>query len=110
LLLYTVSATFLGHPRLRIANPDDPAHIVLDITPALDEKTQAAMCHRTQHALFVRQRSKDAGRQLSVPEVIQRMESLHRVLPPVNGAVDDELARLLMPFTVRGEELVTNLK
>jgi LmbE family N-acetylglucosaminyl deacetylase len=104
LLLYTVSATFPEHPRPRIANPDDPAHLVLDITPALADKTQAALCHRTQHALFVRQRSKEAGRQLSVPEVIQRMESLHRVLPPVNDRVDDELAKLLEGYKVNSEE------
>ena len=104
LLLYTVSAAFPEHPRPRVANPGDLAHLVLDISPALAEKTQAALCHRTQHALFVRQRSKEAGRQLSVPEVVQRVESLHRVLPPVNGTVDDEMAKLLKPFTVRDEE------
>ncbi len=102
-LLYSVAATFPEHPWPRIANPDDPAHMVLDITPALAEKTQAALCHRTQHALFVRRRSQAAGRQLSVPEVIQRLESLHRLLPPLNGQVDDELARLLQPYVVKVE-------
>lgn len=102
-MLYTVAATFPEHPWPRISNPDDPAHLVLDITSALAEKTQAALCHRTQHALFVRRRSQAAGRQLSVPEVIQRLESLHRHLPPVIGQVDDELANLLNPYKVRRE-------
>jgi LmbE family N-acetylglucosaminyl deacetylase len=99
-LLYTVQAAFPEHPWPRIANQDDPAHLVLDITPALAEKTQAALCHRTQHALFVRRRSQAAGRQLSVPEVIQRLESLHRVLPPVNDPVEDGLSMLLKPYEV----------
>ncbi len=85
----------------RITNPDDPAHLVLDITPALAVKTQAALCHRSQHALFVRRRSQAAGRQLSVPEVILRLESLHRVLPPANGQVEDDLAKLLKPYEVK---------
>jgi hypothetical protein len=62
---------FPEHPWPRITNPGDPAHLILDITPALAEKTQAALCHHTQHALFVRRHSQEAGRQLSVPEVIQ---------------------------------------
>jgi LmbE family N-acetylglucosaminyl deacetylase len=97
-LLYTVSASFPDHPRPRIANPDDPAHLILDITPAMAAKTQAALCHRTQHALFVRRPSQEAGRPLSVPEVIQRVESLHRVSPPVDGGIDDDLANLLRKY------------
>jgi hypothetical protein len=63
----------------------------------LQQKTEAALCHATQHALFVRQQSKEAGRALSVPEVILRVESLHRVSPPVEGSeeVHDALADLL---------------
>jgi LmbE family N-acetylglucosaminyl deacetylase len=102
-LLYTVAAAFPEHPWPRVSNPDDPAHLVLDVTPALAEKTQAALCHRTQHALFVRRRSQEAGRQLSVPEVIMRLESLHRLLPPVNGQMEDELALLLHSYVVKVE-------
>jgi LmbE family N-acetylglucosaminyl deacetylase len=101
--LYTVAATFPNHPRPRLANQDDPAHIILDITPALAEKTQAALCHRTQHALFMRRPSREAGRPRSVPEVIQRLESLHRAYPAANGNVDDEMAQLLKPFVVKSE-------
>ncbi len=101
-LLYTVAANFPDHPRPRLANRDDPAHLVLDISPAMTEKTQAALCHRTQHALFVRRSSQEAGRQLTVPEVIQHLESLHRALPPENESVQDELARLLKPWEAHG--------
>jgi hypothetical protein len=61
------------------------------------------MCHRTQHALFVRRASEEAGRQLSVPEVILPVESLHRVHPPAEGQVDDALARILEPWIVKRE-------
>ncbi len=66
-LFYTVSASFEGHPKPHLSNPDDPAHLVLDIQPALDRKVQAALCHRTQHALFVRRASQEAGRQMACP-------------------------------------------
>lgn len=95
LLLYTVYAAFEGHPKPRLVNPQDPADLVIDVSPALEAKTQAALCHASQNALFVRRASKDAGRPLSVPEVMVKVESLHRASPPVNATVKDELARLL---------------
>ncbi len=98
LLFYGVGASFPEHPRPRIANRDDPAHLILDITPVLDAKTRAALCHRTQHALFVRRASQEAGRPLSVPEVIQRVESLHRFSPPADAVVEDELVNLLRGY------------
>jgi LmbE family N-acetylglucosaminyl deacetylase len=97
-LLYAVSAAFEGHPKPHLANPDHPAHLVLDVTPVLERKIQAALCHRTQCALFVRRASKEAGRQLTVPEVIVHLESLHRLSPPVNAALDDAVAELLAPW------------
>jgi LmbE family N-acetylglucosaminyl deacetylase len=99
-LFYSFSAIFPNHPRPRIANPDDEAHLILDVSPVLAQKTQAALCHRTQHALFVRGPSKDAGRQLSVPEVIRRLESLHRHLPACDGKPVDELSLLLQAYAV----------
>ncbi|NPV75096.1 MAG: PIG-L family deacetylase [Anaerolineae bacterium] len=95
MLLYTFQAAFAAHPKPRIMNRDDPADLVLDITPALQAKTQATLCHRTQHALFVRNASRDAGRQLSVPEIVVKMESLHR-LHPSPKAGTDQLAELLI--------------
>jgi LmbE family N-acetylglucosaminyl deacetylase len=100
-LLYCASAAFPEHPRPRLANRDDPAHLVVDVTSALEPKRQAALCHRTQHDLFVRRSSEEAGRPLTVPEVVMGVESLHRAFPPVSGAPDDPLARLLEPYLVR---------
>jgi LmbE family N-acetylglucosaminyl deacetylase len=96
-LLYAAQASFPEHPHPRLANVDAPAHLVVDIQPVLQQKTDAALCHATQHALFVRQRSKEAGRQMTVPEVIHTLEGLHRVFPPFTepGEIHDALADLL---------------
>jgi LmbE family N-acetylglucosaminyl deacetylase len=94
-LLYTVQATFPEHPKPRLANKDDPAHLIIEISDVLDMKINAAMCHRTQHALFVRRGSQQAGRTLAVAETITKIESLHRVSPPVNGRIDDPLVKFL---------------
>jgi LmbE family N-acetylglucosaminyl deacetylase len=97
-LLYTAQAVFPDHPYPRLANTDAPAHLIVDVSPVLQQKTQAALCHRTQHALFVRHHSEEAGRQMTVPEVISSVESLHRAWPVVeDGApVEDALARMLL--------------
>jgi N-acetylglucosamine malate deacetylase 2 len=98
-LFYTVQGIFPGHPHPRLANVDSPAHLVLDVSPYLAQKTSAAMCHRTQHALFVRRSSEEAGRPMQVEEVIHPLESLHREWPPVaetnDGTLHDALADLL---------------
>jgi len=102
LVLYTVEAMFPDHPRPRLANKDDPADLVIDITSGLARKEAAAMCHLTQHDLFMRKTAEDVGHPVTVAEVIQRVrvESLHRVLPPVGGPLDDPLARALGPFLI----------
>jgi LmbE family N-acetylglucosaminyl deacetylase len=97
--LYSFSATYPHHPRPRHANQDDPAHLILDITPALDAKIRAAYCHRSQNALFTRRRSQQAGYQLTIPEILLKVESLHRIYPPVDGPLGDDLARSLAPWT-----------
>ncbi len=95
-LFYTWQACYEGHPKARLANRNDTAHLILDVSSVLQMKINAALCHRTQHALFVRNASKDSGWQMTVPEVIVAGESLHRVSPPVtDGPVDDALAALL---------------
>jgi LmbE family N-acetylglucosaminyl deacetylase len=101
-MLYTVAASFPDHPRPRLSNPDDSAHLVLDIRPALEQKTAAALCHRSQQALFVRRQSEEAGRRLSVPEVIIPLEGLRRAYPPSDGLPEDKLANLLRPWSLDG--------
>lgn len=101
--LYTVSSIFPGHPVPRLANLDDTAHLVLDISPALEQKTEAAQCHKTQHALFVRSASEESGRKMSVPEVISflKLEGIHRARPPLYGSEpDDAVANLLRPYSI----------
>lgn len=97
-LLYTFCASFPDHPRPRLANRDNPAHLVLDVTAAMPQKESAAFCHHTQNALFVRRSSRRAGRQLTIPEVLMRLEGLHRMSPPVNGRLDDPIAHMLRPW------------
>jgi len=96
-LLYTAHAAYPEHPRPRLANKDDPAHLVLDITSVHAQKVQAALCHRSQNAMFVRNSSKEAGRTLSMPEVILAVESFHRAYPlvPPGTRPEDEIARIL---------------
>jgi LmbE family N-acetylglucosaminyl deacetylase len=98
--LYSVSANFPGHPKPRHINQDQNAHLVLDVRSTLEQKIQAAMCHRSQHALFVRRASEDAGRQVTVPETLLDVESLHRVHPTVRGQIDDRLTEILTPWVV----------
>ncbi len=95
--LYTVAAAYGEHPYPRLANAADQADLVIDIQAVLDKKTRAALCHRTQHALFVRWASQELGRELSVPEVIMKQESYHRAYP---DRQEDPLMRLLKPWTI----------
>ncbi len=96
-LFYTPHAIFPAHPYPRLANQDDPAHLILNLEAYREHKTAAALCHRTQHALFIRRPSQALGRTVTVPEVIQTTESLHRVYPPLapGQALQDEFASLL---------------
>ena len=90
-VMYTFSAAFPDHPYPRLLNKDDSADIILDVSAYLDQKEAAALCHQTQNALFVRRRSEQAGRQLTVREALIPVESLHRVF----GQSDDKLSQLL---------------
>jgi LmbE family N-acetylglucosaminyl deacetylase len=80
-LVYSFAAHYANHPRPRLANTADPAEVVVDVTGFLDQKTAAALCHRTQNPLFVRRQSAAAGRQLTVREVLLTEESFHRHWP-----------------------------
>ena len=96
-LFYTVNAAYPDHPRPRLMNKDDPAHIVLDIGPLREQKVQAVLCHKTQNAMFVRNTAKEAGHPVSLPEVILPTESFHRVFPPLvdSAPPQDAVARAL---------------
>ncbi len=89
--LYTFSASFPDHPYPRLTNKDDAADIILDVTPMLDKKEAAALCHKTQNALFIRRRSEHMGRPVTVREALLTVESLHRVF----GSPEDALSRML---------------
>jgi LmbE family N-acetylglucosaminyl deacetylase len=99
-LLYTSNAIYPGHPRPRLANQNDPAHLVLDISSVHAQKVQAALCHKTQNAMFVRNSSKDAGRTLTIAELVPTQESFHRVHPavPEGAQPEDEIMRALSPY------------
>jgi LmbE family N-acetylglucosaminyl deacetylase len=96
-LFYTVQAVFENMAQPVFANVDDPAHLILDLEPYRAAKTAAAMCHRSQHALFKRHASQEQGRTVEVPEIIQTIESVHRAYPAVapHTPVNDAFADLL---------------
>jgi len=56
----------------RILNQDDPADIVHDVTPWLEAKIAAVLCHQTQHAMFLR----NSGA-ASVRDMVWNTESFH---------------------------------
>ena len=66
------SAWYARSERERVLNKDDHADIVRDITPWLEIKTAAALCHKTQHAMFLR----NSGAP-SVVDMIWKTESFH---------------------------------
>jgi LmbE family N-acetylglucosaminyl deacetylase len=58
--------------RARILNKDDRADIINDISAWHAKKVQAALCHRTQHAMFLR----NSGAS-SVSEMVWKIETFH---------------------------------
>ena len=66
------SARYEPADRERILNKSDRADIVRDITPWLDTKIAAALCHKTQHAMFLRNTGAP-----TVAEMVLRIESFH---------------------------------
>lgn len=74
LTLLTWNAWYDGAERPMMLNPSDKADIVRDITPWLQTKIAAAMRHRTQHAMFLR----NSGAP-SVADMVTRIESFRSV-------------------------------
>lgn len=86
--VYSFAAHYADHPYPRLANADDPADLIVDVSAYLPQKEAAAVCHATQNALFVRRRSEAAGRRLTVREVLLPEESFRRQWPPGPDAGD----------------------
>ena len=80
-VVYSFAAAYEDHPYPRLANANDPADLVVDVSSVLEHKVAAALCHATQNALFVRRRSAEAGRKLEVREVMLPEEAFHRHWP-----------------------------
>lgn len=97
ILWYTVQASFTGHSRPKLMNPDDPAHWVLDVRPVMEQKIAATRCHTTQNPLFLRRVSEMLERPITIEEVALDFEGYHRVTPPFNGRLDDALTEILIP-------------
>ena len=95
-LLYSMQGSFAGHPKVRVMNQDDPAHIVLDIKSVEHEKLAAITCHKTQHGLFLRKAIPDENGNRSLKFALMPLESLHRIYPEVQTfPVQDNLVQLL---------------
>ena len=97
-VVYSFAAHYALHPYPRLANADDPADVVVDVSAFMEKKLAAALCHATQNALFVRRRSADAGRAVTVSEVLLPEESFRRQWPATPPAHDPFL-EWLKPFT-----------
>ena len=100
-LWYTIQAAYPSHPRPRLMNVDDPAHLVVDVSAVRERKAQAALCHRTQHDLFVRRTAELVGHPVTVQETVLEEESLRRAHPVVDGQPDDDLSQLLFPYQMQ---------
>ena len=70
--LMSWSAWHASAERERVLNKDDPADIINDISPWHDIKVAAAMCHKTQHAMFLR----NSGAP-SVADMVWKTEAFH---------------------------------
>jgi N-acetylglucosamine malate deacetylase 2 len=106
-LFYTTQAIFAEHPLKRLANANDPAHLILELERLRAQKTAAALCHRSQHALFIRFTSQELGHPVTVPEVVDTLESVHRVYPPLpqGELLQDDFANLLRSSGAARENL-----
>lgn len=66
------SAWYAPSERERILNPDDAADIIADISPWHERKVAAVRCHKTQHAMFLRNTGAPAVHYLA-----SKIESFH---------------------------------
>jgi LmbE family N-acetylglucosaminyl deacetylase len=71
--LWSWAAWYENPERERLLNRHDRADIVRDVTPWLDAKVAAALCHRTQHTMFLRNTGAAAVR-----DMVGKIESFRR--------------------------------
>jgi len=64
-----------------------PPDFLLDISPWKEQKVKAALCHQSQHDLFIRNGSARAGRPVTIPEMIRPIEALSRT--QLSGQIQD---------------------
>ncbi|MBW6474550.1 MAG: PIG-L family deacetylase [Anaerolineaceae bacterium] len=74
---YTVQAYYDNSPKPHLLNKADQADWIIDVSSMINEKVRAALCHKSQHDLFVRKKSKESGKSVNVAQVIQTEESYH---------------------------------
>ena len=70
--LMTGSAWHTPSERERVLNRDAQADIVSDISPWHDIKVAAALCHKTQHAMFLRNSGASA-----VADMVWKTKAFH---------------------------------
>ncbi|MDX1708507.1 MAG: PIG-L deacetylase family protein [Desulfobacterales bacterium] len=70
--LVSWSAWHTPSERERVLNQDDRADIITDISPWHDVKVAAALCHKTQHAMFLRNTGAP-----SVADMVWKTEAFH---------------------------------
>lgn len=71
--LWTWGAWHEEAPRPEMLNKDDAADVVRNVTPWVDAKMVAAMAHRTQHAMFLRN-----SKAPSIASMVSILESFKR--------------------------------
>ncbi len=76
-----------------------PDHL-LNIEPFREQKVAAALCHRSQHALFRRHGAQRAGRPVTVPELIRTKEGLILIDAGKWSSPADPLAPFLGPVLI----------
>ncbi len=74
--------------------------LLVDISPWLSQKTEAVLCHRSQHGLFTRHGAARAGRPVTVPEIVRSQEALSRILPEEGSGLQDPLVDLLQEISL----------
>ncbi|MDZ7843318.1 MAG: PIG-L deacetylase family protein [Anaerolineales bacterium] len=73
--------------------------LILDVSAVREQKIQAALCHRTQHDLFLRNGAKRAGREVTIREVIRAEEALIQIFESSDPGKKGELPRWLEGIT-----------